>query len=139
MADPIFWIEWLLGGERLVFTTGKSVHNIRSSETAIPYAVVPGYYALYAIKTDGHGLKFLFKGREMDARLAQPTVSPDGGHVAVVATVDSAPRVMIVATNAAKATPLAEVGATSHASWLPRSTGLGGGEPSPGLCRTVVF
>ncbi len=131
MAETIFWIEWLPGGDRLLFTTGKTPKNIRSSQTE-------GHYALYSVKADGHALKFVFKDREMDPHLAQPTLSPDGRYVALVSAVDGKPRVMIVATDAAKATLLAEVGTTSHVSWLPVSGDLHAGAPVS-LCRTVVF
>jgi Tol biopolymer transport system component len=138
MADPIFWIEWLPGGQRLVFMTGSSVRNVRSSPAATPYAVAEGHCDLYSIKVDGHGLTFLFRDREIDVYLAQPTLSPDGRHVALVSVINGEPRVMIAATDAAKETPLVQ-GAASHASWIPPSSELRPDVPSPGVCRAVVF
>jgi hypothetical protein len=137
MADPVFWIAWLPGEERLVFTIGKTTRALRPSPEAPPYGIAPGYYAMYSIKADGHGLKFVFKDRDMDAHLAVPTLSPDGRNVALVMTVDDTTRVMIVTTDATKATSLTEDGTSSHASWIPVPIQAAGSAPQP--CRTAVF
>ncbi|MDH3216675.1 MAG: hypothetical protein OEN01_10320 [Candidatus Krumholzibacteria bacterium] len=140
MRDGIFWVQWL-AGERLVFTSGKTIRHIRTSPTATPYGMAYGAYELYSIGSDGHDLKRLFKDVEMDAHLAQPTLSNDGRYVALVSGSKESPRVMIVATDEARATPINASVTSNQVSWLPAPlqlpSSLEGAAPA-GRCRAVV-
>jgi Tol biopolymer transport system component len=141
MRDAIFWIQWLPGSDRLVFTTGKSVRRIRTSTTAAPYGTAQGYYELYTIGADGSGLKILYENREMDAHFAQPAISHDGRHVAIISGKEANRRVMVVATDGTGSAPLTAAGISAHPSWLPpldTPGSRGGGPVVEGPCRSVA-
>jgi Tol biopolymer transport system component len=141
MPDPIFWIQWLPAGDRLVFTTGKSIRHLRTSHTSASYGTAKGYYALYSVATEGRGLQLLYKDAELDAHLAQPDLSCDGGYVAIVSVREGKPRVVILATDRSGWTRIEEPGVCAHPSWLPpveAPRAQGDGPVPPGHFRTVV-
>ena len=135
MEDSIYWIQWLPGQERLVFTTGQSILDQRTSTSAAPFRVEQGSYKLFSVGTNGGGLRRLFEDDDVDAHRAQPTLSHDGSYVALVAGGETTLRVMILATEAPRTTALSPAKTSSHPSWLP--------PPSPDnsaarLCPVVV-
>lgn len=132
--DPIFWIQWLQAGSKLILVTGKTIRNIRLSTETKPYATARGRYALWTIEDSGGHLELLFEDWQTDAHLAQPSISPDGRHVALVAADDGTPTVVIVATDSGLLTRLTPSTRSDQATWFPM--------PAPREthgCQAVVF
>jgi Tol biopolymer transport system component len=136
VEDPIYWVQWLPGQERLVFTTGLSIINLRTSMSATPYRIDHGSYTLFSVGTNGRGRRRLFEDGDMDVYLAEPTLSPDGAYVALVAGGEESAGVVVVATDAPRVVALTATEVSSHPSWIPR---LGPAEPGPATAPCPVL
>jgi Tol biopolymer transport system component len=117
--DPIYWIQWLPGQERLLFTTGQSILNLRTSMSATPFRVEHGSYTLFSVGTNGRGLRRLFEVDEVDAHLAQPALSHDGSYVTLVSGDDATPSIVVLAMDTPRMSTLTPTGSSDHPTWLP--------------------
>lgn len=118
VEDPIYWLQWLPGQERLVFTSGLSLTHLREGASTTPYRVDHGQCTLFSVGANGRGLRPLFKDGGMDVQLAQPTLSEDGAYVALVSGREDMPRVVIAATDAPGVVTLTSTETSSQPSWV---------------------
>lgn len=131
MEEPIYWVQWLPGQDRLIFITGQSELKMRVSMSSSPIGVVGGWYHLYTVRAEGGGLSERYGNDSVDAHLAQPALSPDGARIALVTGEDSALRVTILATGEPLMSNARDTGMSDFPSWLPPVPGAHGSCPAP--------
>ena len=114
----IKWLAWWPAGDRLFFVCGR---EFRTDSYGFPamYRGRYGMYQLFSIGLAGADPIELFRDNRTDVLESAPSMSPDGGYVAVVRELAGARRVVVVAADGSGVRMPATDFSERYPTWWP--------------------
>ena len=115
-SEPIYWVDWLPAGDRLVFLSG--IYTAATSFSH-PSDFEPFPITLARVDTTGSNMNVLFEATgRLGARHRYPTLSPDGREVAII---DSDDRLTVITIEDGRRRVVFDDGPCRFPAWQPRS------------------